>query len=61
MLRRGTPNRSDHARPELCLVYTRPWYYSGHWVEMTGAHFDQLSKRGKELLVSARITDGGVG
>ena len=22
-----------------CLVYTRPWYYSGHWVEMTGAQF----------------------
>ena len=55
MLRRGTPNRSDHARPELCLVHTRPWYYSGRWVEMTGAQFDELSDRGKELLVSARI------
>ena len=61
MLHRGTPNRSDHARPELCLVYTRPWYYSGHWVEMTSAQFDELSERGKEVLASARITDGGSG
>lgn len=60
-LHRGTPNRSDHARPELCLVYTRPWYYSGHWVEMTAAQFDELSDSGKELLASARITDGGPG
>ena len=57
-LHRGTPNRSDHARPELCLVYTRPWYYSGHYVEMTSAEFEQASARGKELLASARITHG---
>jgi ectoine hydroxylase-related dioxygenase (phytanoyl-CoA dioxygenase family) len=26
MWHRGTPNRSDHTRPHLALVYTRPWY-----------------------------------
>ena len=60
-LHRGTPNRSDHARPELCLVYTRPWYYSGHHVEMTSAEFEGLSERGKKILASSRITDGGPG
>ena len=60
-LHRGTPNRSDHARPELCLVYTRPWYYSGHFVEMTSAEFEGLSERGKKILASSRITDGGTG
>jgi len=57
-IHRGTPNRSDHPRPELCLVYTRPWYGSGHHIEMTQNDFDGLSKRGQELLQVSRIIDG---
>ena len=56
-LHRGTPNRSDHARPELRFVYTRPWYTPGQSIEGQRSGFGQLSERGKTLLASSTLTD----
>ncbi len=54
-LHRGTPNRSDHPRPELVICYSRPWYSQRRHIEMTRAEFDKLSERGKQMLARCRI------
>ena len=55
-LRRGTPNRSGHPRPELVICYSLPWY-AEHVVTMTRAEYDRLSDRGRELLVRCHVLD----
>ena len=35
---RGTPNRSDHPRPELVICYSLPWF-AEHGVTMTRAEY----------------------
>ena len=54
-LHRGTPNRSDHPRPELVIAYSRPWFANSRFIEMTQAESDKLSERGKKMLQQARI------
>jgi ectoine hydroxylase-related dioxygenase (phytanoyl-CoA dioxygenase family) len=53
---RGTPNRSDHARPELVIAYSRSWYYPGtrFSIDLTAEQFEGLSERGKRLLARWR-------
>jgi ectoine hydroxylase-related dioxygenase (phytanoyl-CoA dioxygenase family) len=52
---RGTPNRSDHARPELVICYSLPWYKDRRHVELTQNEFDGLSGRAKQLLANCWI------
>ena len=52
---RGTPNGSDYPRPELVVVYNRPWHTQPRHIEMTQAEFDRLSERGKQMLARCRI------
>lgn len=54
-LHRGTPNRSDHARPELVICFSRHWFSQRRYIEMTQEEFDKLSERGRKLLDTARI------
>ncbi len=56
-LHRGTPNRSDHPRPELVICYSLPWFAQKKPVEMTQAEFDKLSERGKQMLARCRILE----
>jgi len=54
-LHRGTPNRSDHARPEVVICYSRSWWANYNHVEMTQADFDALSPRSQKLLQRSHI------
>jgi hypothetical protein len=54
-LHRGTPNHSDHPRPELVICYSLPWFAMKQPIEMTQAEFDKLSERGKKMLTRCRI------
>ncbi len=56
-LHRGTPNRSDHPRPELVICYSLPWFALPIPIEMTQAEFDKLSERGKQMLARCRILE----
>lgn len=50
MWHRGTPNRSQEARPNLALIYARPWLKT-HYppIEITRSIYDSLSERGRKL------------
>lgn len=50
MWHRGTPNRADHARPNLALIYSRPWLKT-HYppIHIPQATYDGLSDRAKRL------------
>ena len=54
-LHRGTPNRSDHVRPELVICYSLPWFAMRNPIEMTQTEYDSLSERGKEMLSRCEI------
>ena len=59
---RGTPNRSDHARDELCMAFSVPWLFSGRLHEYTEKHFprdlwESLSPRAKHVLRWQRVKD----
>lgn len=59
MWHRGTPNRSNEARPHLALVYSRFWFQDTGYrpIEIPRATYDQLSKRGQQLFRFQRIVD----
>ena len=64
MWHRGTPNYSSGTRPQLALVYTRPWYrFELDGPQLTRADYDALSDRGRRLLrhVSLRDADHAAG
>ena len=48
MWHRGTPNRSDEARPQLAMVFNRPWYRHGV-VEIDKQTFYLLPETAKHL------------
>jgi len=51
---RGSPNRSDRARPMLSLLYNRPWFRFGIGrPTMNRSHYEALSQRGRTLLRNA--------
>ena len=59
---RGTPNRSDHPRDELCMAFCRPWLFSQWQHEYTEKHFprelwESLSPHSKEVLRWQRVKD----
>jgi ectoine hydroxylase-related dioxygenase (phytanoyl-CoA dioxygenase family) len=56
-LHRGTPNRSDHTRPELCICYSLSWFRVPNQVELYRESFEGLSERGKKLFTDARLLD----
>lgn len=59
MWHRGTPNRSNEARPHLALVYSRFWFQDTgyHPIEIPRATYQQLSKRGQQLFRFQHILD----
>ena len=60
MWHRGTPNRSNAPRPQLALVYTRPWYrFELAGPQLTHAEFDGLSDRAKRLLRQVTLREPG--
>ena len=50
MWHRGTPNRSDHARPNMALVYSRGWL-ADHYarIPISRAAYDALGERARYL------------
>jgi hypothetical protein len=60
MWHRGTPNRSACPRPQLALVYTRPWYrFELDGPQLTRADYESLSERGRRLLRQVARSDSG--
>lgn len=57
MWHRGTPNQGDRSRPNLALVYTRPWYrFEQKPPAFTQASYDSLSERAQRLFRFSPIT-----
>ena len=57
MWHRGTPNRSDHIRPNMALIYSRPWLNLRYPKIQIGAEkYAGLSERAKSLF---RLEDIG--
>jgi ectoine hydroxylase-related dioxygenase (phytanoyl-CoA dioxygenase family) len=60
MWHRGTPNRSKAARPNMALVYNRPWYTRDHVspkINIPQEAYDALSDTGKSLFRLENITN----
>ncbi|WP_165822454.1 phytanoyl-CoA dioxygenase family protein [Paenibacillus montanisoli] len=49
MWHRGTPNRSDAARPNMALVYFRSWFNTESKVRIPLKSYESLSERAKQL------------
>lgn len=49
MWHRGTPNRSDAARPNMALVYFRSWFNTESKVRIPFESYESLSERAKQL------------
>jgi ectoine hydroxylase-related dioxygenase (phytanoyl-CoA dioxygenase family) len=49
MWHRGTPNRSDAARPNLAMVYFRSWFNTQPKIDIPRERYDSLSERAQEL------------
>ena len=59
---RGTPNRSDRPRDELCMAFCQPWVFSNWLHEYTENHFPQdlwegLSDHARQVLRWQRVKD----
>ncbi len=58
MWHRGTPNHSDRSRPNIALVYTRPWYRFEQKVPVIPrAAWHEISDRARKLFRHAVLTD----
>lgn len=57
MWHRGTQNRSEHARPNIALVYVRPWLGLRHrrTIGIPQESYDRLSPRAQQLFRFASI------
>jgi len=53
---RGTPNRADHARPNMALIYSRPWLRT-HYppIGIPTATYETLSERARQLFRAENI------
>ncbi len=50
MWHRGTPNKSDHPRPNMALIYSRPWLKSFYPpISIARSIYDSLSEQAKNL------------
>ena len=61
-IHRGTPNRSDRPRDELCMGFSAPWVFSRHLHGNTDRHFprdlwESLSERAQHALRLQRVAD----
>ena len=61
-IHRGTPNRSDRPRDELCMAFSAPWLFSGHLHENTETHvprdlWESLSQRARHALRLQRVRE----
>ncbi|MAE63140.1 MAG: hypothetical protein CMJ18_02605 [Phycisphaeraceae bacterium] len=56
-IHRGTPNTSDHARPELCICFSKPWYQLRRPLIIHREHFEAMSERGRHLFRNAQLID----
>jgi ectoine hydroxylase-related dioxygenase (phytanoyl-CoA dioxygenase family) len=55
---RGTPNRSQSARPNLALIYARPWLAIDYPpVSIARATYSALPERAQRLFRKARLAD----
>ena len=57
---RGTPNRSDRPRDELCMAFCRPWVFNNWLHEYTESHlprklWDGLSSHAQHVLRWQRV------
>lgn len=58
MWHRGTPNRSDQSRPNVALVYTRPWYrFEQQQPVISRQAWERLSERARRMFRWAAIQD----
>lgn len=56
---RGTPNRGTRSRPNIALLYARPWFRFGlDLPTVQRSQFDSLSERAKAMLRYATVLDG---
>lgn len=57
MWHRGTPNRSDSRRPNLAMIFARPWLKTDYPpIEIPRATYDGLSERAQRLFRQESIT-----
>ena len=61
-IHRGTPNRSEQPRDELCMGFSRPWSLSSWQIEYTEPHFprelwDSLSDHARQVLRWQRVAE----
>jgi hypothetical protein len=58
MWHRGTPNRGSRSRPNVALVYTRPWYrFEQKPPILTRSQLEALSEKAQAMLRHAQIVD----
>jgi ectoine hydroxylase-related dioxygenase (phytanoyl-CoA dioxygenase family) len=59
MWHRGTPNNSDHVRPNVALIYARPWWRGGYQESLGITHekYEGLSERAKQLFRLEKIKE----
>lgn len=58
MWHRGTPNRGTRSRPNVALVYARPWYrFEQRPPTMTRAAYAALSERAQKMFRYSTIVD----
>ena len=56
MWHRGTENRSQRPRPNIALVYSRPWLGAGlKRIGIPQATYDRLSPRAREVFKNENI------
>lgn len=59
MWHRGTPNNSDHIRPNVAIIYARPWWRAEYQetLGITREKFNGLSDRAKKLFRLEKIKE----
>ncbi|GGG19255.1 phytanoyl-CoA dioxygenase family protein [Paenibacillus abyssi] len=59
MWHRGTPNNSDHVRPNVAIIYARPWWRGGYQetLGISREKFEGLSDRAKKLFRLEKIKE----
>ena len=58
MWHRGTPNHGNRSRPNMALVYTRPWYrFEQKPPTLARASWEGLSERAQKMFRFAIVTD----
>ncbi len=56
---RGTPNHGTRSRPNIALVYSRPWYrFPLNKPSLRRSQFERLSEQGKAMLKDAALLEG---